>query len=95
MKKKPVKPDCYTCKYRGTIAGDAHSCCNHPVIKMDTSNTSLTLFAMMNGKTNQAMEKLAIKGEQYGVDNAWFLWPANYDPVWLLSCKGHTKKDTP
>lgn len=28
MKKK--KPDCYKCKYRGTVPGDAHSSCKHP-----------------------------------------------------------------
>jgi hypothetical protein len=25
-----VKPDCYKCKYRGTIPYDMHSRCNHP-----------------------------------------------------------------
>lgn len=25
-----MKPDCYKCKYRGNLPGDAHSCCKHP-----------------------------------------------------------------
>lgn len=24
------RPDCYECKYRGTIPGDAHTRCKHP-----------------------------------------------------------------
>ena len=26
------KPNCYECRYRGTIPGDAHSCCRHPEV---------------------------------------------------------------
>jgi len=25
-----AKPNCYECKHRGTVPGDAHSCCRHP-----------------------------------------------------------------
>ena len=31
-----VKPDCYKCKFRGTVAGSAHSSCN--VLTRVTSN---------------------------------------------------------
>ncbi len=24
------KPNCYQCKYRGTVPGDTHSCCRYP-----------------------------------------------------------------
>lgn len=27
---QPMCGACYTCKYRGTIPGDAHSCCKNP-----------------------------------------------------------------
>ena len=26
------KPDCYKCKWRQTIPGDAHSACAHPIV---------------------------------------------------------------
>jgi len=29
MKKEEIKPNCYKCKYRGTIPGDAHSTCSN------------------------------------------------------------------
>jgi hypothetical protein len=28
------RPDCYKCKYRGDLAGDAHSCCNNNKAKV-------------------------------------------------------------
>lgn len=29
-----------------------------------------------------------VTGKQHGIDQGWFTWPINYDPVWLLSCDG-------
>ena len=59
------KPDCYECKFRGTIPGDAHSSCS-------------------NRKAN-------VEGNNYGIRSGWFLWPFNFDPVWLESCDGFEK----
>lgn len=25
-------------------------------------------------------------GEKMGIDNDWFYWPINFDPIWLLYC---------
>jgi hypothetical protein len=33
-----------------------------------------------------------IKGNNYGIRNGWFIWPYNYDPVWLESCDGFKRK---
>jgi hypothetical protein len=27
-------------------------------------------------------------GQAYGIRNGWFTWPLNFDPTWLVSCKG-------
>jgi len=72
-------PDCYKCEYRGTIPGDAHSRCNHP---MD----------MFTGKADEAIKKLNIVGDLRGIKRGWFMWPANYDPVWLKNCDGFKAK---
>ena len=32
---KKEKPDCYKCKYRGTIPGDAHSSCGNKNAKVE------------------------------------------------------------
>ena len=92
-----IKPhaNCYGCIYRGTVPGDAHSCCHHPAIKVDTSDMFMALEAMLSGRTNEAAFKLKIKGNQHGVDAGYFFWPANFDPVWLENCDGYTPKEKP
>lgn len=29
-----------------------------------------------------------VKGDPHGDRKGWFLWPLNFDPVWLLACSG-------
>ena len=29
-----------------------------------------------------------VKGNEHGIRNGWFIWPLNFDPVWLVSCDG-------
>lgn len=29
-----------------------------------------------------------VKGHWHGIERGWFLWPVNFDPVWLLACNG-------
>lgn len=76
---KNIKHNCYECKYRRDIGGDCHSTCVHPQIK-----ASSMLGAAMS---------LRISATVHGVDNGWFFWPINFDPVWLLNCDGFEKKE--
>ena len=87
-----TKPDCYKCKHRGTVPGDAHSCCRHPEVKMD-SNPFGAIVDMLAGKNIEAARTLGIKGHPVGIKKGWFMWPANFDPVWLLSCNGFEPKN--
>ena len=64
---------CYECKYRGEVPGSAHSRCDHPKVKQDN---------------NQSEKDLNIKANEIGIKRGWFLWPANFDPVWLENCDG-------
>ena len=89
------KPNCYECKYRGTfinIAGDAHTICHHPSVKQD-SDPFGAMVDMLSGKNTKAAEVLNIKGNPQGIRGGWFMWPANFDPVWLENCDGF-KADT-
>jgi len=86
------KPNCYNCKWRGTIPGDAHFRCLHPEVKID-DNPIGALMDMLGGKANQAIKKLHITGNPAGIRRGWFHWPANFDPVWLLTCDGFEKKE--
>jgi hypothetical protein len=81
-----VKPNCYECKYRGTVPGDAHSCCNYPGNKTG-------LLDMFQNSEN--VKKLNIKGHAHGILSGWFMWPVNFDPVWLENCDGFTAKEVP
>ena len=33
-----------------------------------------------------------VKGDPHGISNGWFMWPVNFDPVWLESCYGFEQK---
>ena len=59
--------DCYKCKYRKSIPGDAHSSCTNLRAK--------------------------VKGNEYGRREGWFMWPINFDPVWLEECDGFEKNE--
>jgi len=85
------KPNCYRCEYRGSIPGDAHSMCHHPKVSQD-DNPFGALFDLFSGKNDKAMVELGITGDTYGIRSGWFMWPANYDPVWLISCNGFKEK---
>ena len=29
-----------------------------------------------------------VKGNPHGIKNGWFMWPFNFDPIWLELCDG-------
>ncbi len=29
-----------------------------------------------------------VEGNPHGIKNDWFMWPLNFDPIWLTSCDG-------
>lgn len=32
-----------------------------------------------------------VRGTPHGIMNGWFMWPMNFDPVWLESCDGFSE----
>ena len=40
-----------------------------------------------------ANRKAEVRGNPHGIKNGWFMWPYNFDPVWLESCNGFTQKE--
>jgi len=90
---KKEKPDCYKCKWRGEVKGSAHSCCNHPkVIKNKDSLIKLLMTAQDISKF-QMGAGLKIKADEYGIKKGWFIYPYNFDLVWLEECNGFEKKN--
>jgi len=92
-----MKPNCYECKYRGSVPGSAHSTCQHPANGKLSAEPLLQAFGILAsvGRTApiQADTGLNVKGHPTGVRRGWFNWPFNFDPVWLQSCDGFTSKE--
>jgi hypothetical protein len=84
------KPNCYDCKWREEVIGDAHSCCEHPV----NSNPIGALLSWINASyQNQKVDNgLHVTGNPHGIKNGWFNYPYNFDPVWLETCDGFESK---
>ena len=95
MSNTSTKPNCYKCEHRRTISGDAHSRCDHPVARLLADPLTRSFVALM-GKTSNVGElsRLNIKANQHGIDRGWFIWPVNFDPVWLENCDGFEEKDS-
>lgn len=85
--------ECYKCKYRGTVPGDCHSCCKHPLVTEGDYPELENLLSAWTGIHSKAHEELEIEGDQYGREQGWFAWPINFDPVWLKNCNGFKSKD--
>ena len=84
-------PNCYKCKHRGEVLGDAHSSCRHPA-----ASPLYSQFFLM-GKSAIASNEFELRGNTHGVRSGWFVWPINFDPVWLEQCslfEDSTKADS-
>jgi len=56
--------------------------CNHPKVEQD-SNVFGALVDMLGSKNEVARQELNIQGHPVGIRSGCFLWPTNFDPVWL------------
>jgi len=86
------KANCSNCQYKENVPGDAHICCRHPKI---AENPELECFAALGigGATSPASAELNIQANSHGVKMGWFMWPVNFDPVWLENCDGFKEKE--
>jgi len=90
---KKQKPDCYKCKYRGSVPVSAHICCKHPSLEAIRDNSMANLMGILAGvgRVPPIMansKELNIKGDPHGIKSGWFNFPFNFDPVWLENCDG-------
>lgn len=80
------KPNCYECKHRRNVAGDAHSSCSHP-----KANAVNGLLAMLGYDMAQAPNNLNVQVNPHGLRNGWANHPINFDPIWIDNCDGFEK----
>jgi len=88
------KPNCYLCVHRGQVPNSAHSSCQHPATAEEHGGELSALIRTLGKRTgiarmqSAAAEQLGVVGAERGVRRGWFLFPINFDPVWLESCNG-------
>lgn len=84
------KPNCYNCIHRRDLPGSAHSYCAHP--KTESGNIVDALINITTGNPPKGLRELNIKADRHGFMSGWFMWPFNFDPVWLENCEGFESK---
>lgn len=93
---KTKKPDCYKCKHRRELRGDCHSSCAHPSGAGDNPYGRVMATFASVGRVRPVKSETAaglkVVGHPHGIQNGWFNWPWNFDPVWLESCDGFEPK---
>ncbi len=88
------KPDCYDCRFRDDIPGDAHSCCKHPDAPPITGLGQIVqILGSRSGAGPGFTTRMDVVFHPTGVRKGWAAWPWNFDPVWLLKCSGFTRKE--
>jgi hypothetical protein len=101
------RPKCYDCIHRGEVPGSAHSCCEHPATAQTRRSPFMQLAGAVGKRggdelaamasafgegPSRAAAQLHIEAAPRGVERGWFVWPVNFDPVWLIRCDGFTPK---
>jgi len=76
--------NCHQCSFKGEIPGSAHISCNNEKASL------LDLIDVLKGTQN--ISKLEITYDPEAVKKGYFLWPIDFDPIWLKKCQGFTEK---
>lgn len=78
---KATPNDCYSCPFRGTVAGSAHSSCH----VLPTEQRAKILQGLFLGAVPvvKVAGKEAIQFNPHGIANGWCNYPVNFDPVWI------------
>lgn len=88
-----MKPNCYDCIHRRDVPGSAHSRCTHSDIPtLKPLEEAMAILGVPPPSGRGAAMKLGVRGHKDGIRMGWFLWPVNFDPVWLEQCNGFTAK---
>lgn len=86
-----MEPICYNCKHRGCVVNSRHSSCGHPeALKVEQSGELLMILFegyVKHSRVHQ-VTNIKVEAEEQGILGGWFMWPWNFDPLWLKSCSG-------
>src|SRR3989442_13501305 len=102
-----VKPNCYNCIHRREVPGSSHSSCANPATESTRQSAFMKLAGVVGKRggpelagfasafhegPERAAAQLNIKAVEHGVRHGWFVWPVNFDPLWLEHCDGFQAK---
>lgn len=91
-----MKNNCYSCKFRGSVPGSAHSCCK--VISDNTSDKGkafeleILLASHQVQMTDKTTNESLVKLNEHGIKNRWANWPLDFDPIWVEECRFFLEK---
>ena len=87
------KPTCKTvyCVHEEDLPYNSHIKCVHPKVMEKIGEILGESISALAGDGDievlpALMKEMGVKGHPTGIRNSWFLWPVNFDPVWLVSC---------
>lgn len=83
------KPNCYACKHRRNVPGDAHSVCG--ALPAELIFDAMALFLLTAGQVHAG--KVVVTAHPHGVRSGWCSWPINFDPVWIDQCSLYAAKE--
>ena len=86
------RPNCYDCVYRGCAEFSAHSTCNHPIFDAVPAGQFMPMLWMQKGLKSPFEKILNLAYSKHGFNSGWFMWPINFDPIWLETCDGFKQK---
>jgi hypothetical protein len=88
--------NCYNCRHRCDVPGDAHSTCRHPKAQNDNPERSIVDLLRRLSKGGQitdfmVLSSMGVKLKEHGVKHGWANFPYNFDPIWVEECKSFEK----
>lgn len=84
--------NCYSCKYRKNVPGDAHIQCGYPLLKSnDRITISMMAIAQPEAFNQVVKENFGFTADIGGLRSGYFCFPENFDPTWMFGeCNKHS-----
>lgn len=91
----PSTVSCFQCAHHRSVPGSTHSRCVAAGNEREQALLAMTWFSdevSLPTIDIWGNEVSVVGGNEHGIAEGWFLWPLNFDPVWLLWCLMYEEK---
>jgi len=93
------KPNCFKCKWKKDLPGNADIGCSHPLLPVEITddNPLVMLMSILSSARKipfslSGNNPIGVIGDPHGIKKGWFNFPFSFDPTWLIQCKGFDNK---